>query len=138
MDYAHAPTERYSARDPFVPGNPLAAVLHVEDHNYWEIPIGIAVGKTFAYRNWTLTPQADATLIMALGNIGPYHTGFASRTGDGWKVHGIGSDGHWGTRLKAGVQAKYNDRMNVGLEYAFEARKRLQDHRISATVGWAF
>ncbi len=131
FDYARSPSEWYTYGG--VPG-----VFGSGAQNFYEIPIGVSLSRTFNCGNWAVTPEVDVTLVNSLGGMNEnYFPGFASRTADEWKVYGIGGD-HIGGRVRAGVNAKLNNRTTMGLDYTFEGRKDYQDHRISAMLGWSF
>lgn len=131
FDYAHAPSESYR----FAGGDPL----RWDSQNFYEIPIGLGLSKTFNCGNWSITPSVDMTLVNSLGHISDYnyYPGFASRTANDWKVYGVGGD-HVGGRITTGIQAKIGERTSFGVDYTFEGRKGYRDHRISAMFGWAF
>lgn len=134
FDYAHAQGESYLYN-----GGPGGLSYATDSQNFYEIPIGVGLSRTFSYGNWAVTPEVDLALINSLGHMDNmnYYPGFASRTADEWKVYGIGGD-HFGGRIRAGINAKLSDRYSMGVDYTFEGRKDYQDHRISAMFGLSF
>lgn len=109
--------------------------------NFFEIPLGVTFAKDFHAADWVLTPSVDLTMISSVGNLNDenynYRRGFAAYDGSKWQVHGVGG-GHWGGRVTAGINAVKSDRFDVGVSYAYEGRKKYDDHRISAGVGIKF
>lgn len=109
--------------------------------NLYEFPIGVKLAKDFQYCDWVVTPSVDVTLVTSVGGIKNHNMnarpGFASRTGSEWKVYGITGD-HWGGRITTGVKAVKAGRFDVDVNYAYEGRKKYNDHRLSATVGLGF
>ncbi|MCC8189316.1 MAG: autotransporter outer membrane beta-barrel domain-containing protein [Planctomycetes bacterium] len=137
FDYAHIPGKDI----PYTVGG-FADDSPWESQNYYEIPVGVAFAKTYAAGcDWFITPSLDLTFVSSLGNMKERsmnnRPGFASRTGSEWKVYGIGAS-HWGGRVTAGVQAIKANRFDLGVNYAYEGRKKYHDHRITADVGLAF
>ena len=131
FDYAYSPGETYNFGS--VPG------WGFQSQNFYELPIGVGLSKTFHYGNWAITPMVDFTLVNSLGGMGNTNTypGFASRTADEWKVYGIGGD-HLGGRIRTGVNARMSERTSMGLDYTYEGRSGYNDHRLSAVFGLSF
>lgn len=131
VDYSYAPSEFYAWNG--------GAFDHLGSQSYWEIPIGVSISKTFLLGGFALTPKVDATLATNVGSVDPKnaHPGFAYRTADSWKVVGA-SAGSVGARLTAGVDARFTDRVKLGVEYTYEGRSEYNDHRVSATFALSF
>lgn len=131
FDFAHAPSENY-----WFDG---AGGITNGSQNFYEIPVGMAISKSFVCGDWSITPSVDLTLVNSLGNIDSYNAypGFASRTAKEWKVYGVGAD-HIGGRIRTGINAKLGERTSVDVDYTYEGRKGYRDHRISAMFGWSF
>ena len=113
----------------------------IASQNYHEFPLGVSLAKDFGFGDWLLTPSVDVTMITSVGNIKDenmnYRSGYASRTGSEWKVYGVGA-GHWGGKITAGMKVIKSDRLTLDFNYAFEGRKKYYDHRLSASLGFAF
>lgn len=132
LDYAHSPGESYRFADGSIVGNNSS-------ENFWEVPIGVGLSRTFLCGNWAITPFADATLVSSIGHMDNMNAypGFSYRTAREWKTTGIAGD-HWGGRFRTGVNTKLNDRTSIDVDYTFEGRSGYRDHRISAMLGWSF
>lgn len=136
FDYSYLPNKDIPFRDAGVPDkSPWPS------QSFYELPIGVTLAKDFQFCDWVITPSVDLTMVTSVGNIKNRNMnarpGFASRTGSEWKVYGIGA-GHWGGRITTGVKAVKAGRFDVDVNYAYEGRKKYNDHRLSASVGLAF
>lgn len=130
LDVSYAPTERYRFAGP---GD------SIDSQGYWEIPLGVTLRKTFGFGSWLITPKADFTLATRVGGVSPKnaHPGFSYRVADKWKTVGASTDS-FGARVTLGVDARFTDRWTFGVDYTYEGRSQYDDHRISASVGYAF
>lgn len=106
-------------------------------NHYFEIPLGIRLEKSVTAGIWNLKSTADVTAVGSIGRKDVWNTGYSSRTGDEWRTYGIGG-GHYGVRLKAGLEAVRCDRLTLGIDYTYEGRKRYYDHRIAIQAGLSF
>lgn len=136
FDYSYLPGKDIPFRDAGVPDkSPWPS------ENIFEFPVGVTLAKNYECGDWLITPSVDMTLVTSVGGIADRNRngrpGFSSRTGSEWKTYGIGA-GHWGGRITTGVKAVKAGRFDVDLKYAYEGRKKYNDHRLSATVGLAF
>ncbi len=131
----------------YVPGTTLRGRVGGEpfgkfpSQSFYEIPVGVTVATDFYASDWVITPSLDVTAISSLGNIDNdnynFRSGFSAYDGSKWQVHGVGS-GHWGGRVSAGINAIKSEKFDLGVNYAYEARKNYSDHRIMAGIGMKF
>lgn len=130
IDYSYTPKARIKVWDAATGFDNTLSIAH---QNYFELPIGVMASKDFCAGDWTITPSVDLTVVPAVGNIKSdnmnYRTGFASFTGSDWKAYGVGGD-HWGGRVSAGVKADMSKRAGMELKYAYEGRRKYDDHRL--------
>lgn len=113
----------------------------IPKQNFWEVPVGVTVAKSFVCGDWTIRPSVDLTLVTSIGNIRDnnmnFRAGFSSFNGSAWKVYGLGGD-HWGGRVTVGVNALKAGRFDLGVKYSYEGRRSFNDHRLSANLGFSF
>lgn len=134
LDYAYIPGSSYDYTR-----NGQYNNLSTRSQNFFEIPIGVGVSKSFDYGSWVLTPSVDVAFINSVGPMDStnVYPGFSTYNGTDWKTYGI-SGGHYGGRVKAGIDAKIHQRYDVGVDYTYEGRKDSNDHRLSAMFGVSF
>ena len=130
--------------------------LHIPDQNFYEVTIGIKLSKDFRVGSrWIINPFIETTLVNSIGKIElSEHSvspgmlevypavkqtvpGFTVYNGSEWRTYGMVGD-HFGGRLKVGMDASMNNRLDFGMSYSFEGRNRLQEHRFDASFGLSF
>lgn len=137
LNYSYTPEDDLRYRD----SANASQRLSLKHQNYLEIPLGVTLAREFCAADWKVTPSVDLTLVSTVGNINDenynYRSGFAAYDGSKWQVQGIGG-GHWGGRFSAGINAVKSEKIDLGVSYTYEARKKYNDHRIMAGVGFKF
>lgn len=134
LDYAYVPGVSYEYMN-----RGLHDSLSAGSQNFLEIPLGVGVGKTFAAGCWVITPSVDVSLVNAIGKMDNknFQPGFSTFDGTRWRTYGI-AGGHTGGRITAGIDASFNQKFDLGLDYTYEGRKSYNDHRLSAMFGISF
>lgn len=136
LTYAYAPSKDLPFRF-----DGVQAYYDTERQNFFEVPLGVTFAKDFHANDWRFTPSLDLTMVTSLGNMKDgsynYRTGFAAYDGSKWQVYGVGA-GHFGGRVTAGLNAVKSERLDIGVSYAYEGRKKYQDHRLTAGIGLKF
>lgn len=134
FDYAHIPGREYH----FMEGG-TAATMNSESQNFYEVPIGVGIGKSFHSGSWVITPNVDVAFINSIGKMDNknYYAGFSSYDGQKWRTYGVAGS-HYGGRISAGLDAQLNQKYDVGIDYTYEGRRDYNDHRISAMFGITF
>lgn len=134
IDYAYVPGVSYGYID-----RGAYDALTAGQQNFLDVPVGIGVGKTFATGDWLITPNVDVALVNAIGKIDNknFQPGFSTFDGNRWYTYGA-AGGHTGGRISAGVDATFNQKFDLGVDYTYEGRKSYNDHRLSAMFGISF
>jgi|GEM_PF-3193575 Autotransporter beta-domain. len=134
FDYSYVPGREYNFMD-----NGQWGTMTVGSQNFVEVPVGFGIGKSFHSGNWVFTPNVDFAFINSIGKMDNknYNPGFSSYDGQKWRTYGIAGS-HYGGRISAGLDAKLNQKYDIGIDYTYEGRRDYNDHRISAMFGITF
>ena len=136
LDYAHVRTDSFTEHS-----KNGAPVRHFGKSNtdMAEIPLGVTLAGDFtAGCSTTVRPYIDAAYIRSVGDVASSVTAsFVGAPGSAWTAQDIG-EARNAFRIKAGFQARFNDRVTVDLTYGARLRSGYRDHSGSISFSTGF
>ncbi len=115
----------------------IANWFRKERQNAVDVPMTLRINSVLQLGGVELAPEARLGWIFAAKkNCSSVTTGFVG-TDQAMVLYGV--DPGWNRYLLGvGIKAKFNDRIDAGLDYNFETRPSYRHHNLSAIVGVTF